>query len=335
VADAPAVAAADAAAVADVAVVDKEISMTKTTMKPFRALGTLLRACVLALLLSPLAAIAVDQSTFATPEDAVAALSDALKSPNDDAMLKVFGERFRRLIIPADQSEKAVMREKVLNAISTFHSFEESGKDRLTLVIGDHAWPLPIPLVREKGAWRFATEQGEDELINRRVGANERNAIEALRGYVDAQRQYAEVDRNGDGVIEYAQRLGSTPGKHDGLYWEAKEGEEMSPFGPLMAANEAYLKGSKEGAPFRGYFFRILKRQGKSAPGGAYSYVINGHMLAGFAMVAYPAEYGQSGVMTFVVGKNGVVYEKNLGPKAAAIDSYNPDASWRRVESPY
>ncbi len=212
------------------------------------------------------------------------------------------------------------------------------GNDRRVLLIGEQAWPLPIPLVREQGAWRFATEQGIEEIVNRRIGANERNAIGVLQAYLDAQKEYASRDRNGDGVLQYAQKLGSTPGKHDGLYWEAdaSKGEEPSPFGPLVAESAAYLKGHRAGDPYRGYHFRILTRQGKSAPGGAYNYVINGRMIAGFAMVAYPDAYGESGVMTFIISQSGRIYEKDLGPATAklavAMTEYNPDSKWKQVE---
>ena len=204
------------------------------------------------------------------------------------------------------------------------------------MLIGDQAWPLPIPLVKENGVWRFATELGEDEIINRRIGANERNAITVLRAYLDAQRQYASKDRNADGVLEYAQKLGSAPGKQDGLYWPADpaKGEEASPFGPLIAASANYLKGHATGDAFRGYHFRILTQQGKSAPGGAFSYVINGRMIAGFAMIAYPAEYGVSGVMSFIVSNNGTIYQKNIAQGAQQIRTFNPDASWTKITDP-
>jgi hypothetical protein len=202
----------------------------------------------------------------------------------------------------------------------------------MTLLVGTEAWPFPIPLVRERGAWRFATEVGEDEIINRRIGANERSAITVLRAYLDAQRQYASRDRNADEVLEYAQKVASTPGQQDGLYWEANAGDEASPFGPLIAASSEYLQGHTAGDAFRGYHFRILKRQGKNAPGGAFSYVINGRMIAGFAMVAYPAEYGVTGVMTFIVSNTGKIYEKNLGKSGAQIREFNPDASWKKVD---
>jgi hypothetical protein len=205
------------------------------------------------------------------------------------------------------------------------------------LLIGAEAWPVPIPIVRAGDRWRFATELGEDELVNRRIGGNERNAIYVARAYIDAQRAYAARDRDGDGVLQYAQKLASAPGKHDGLYWpaDAAKGDEESPFGPLVAESSAYLKGHGEGDPYRGYRFRILTRQGKAAPGGAYNYIINGRMIAGFALVAYPAEWGKSGVMSFIVNHNGKVYEKNLGKDSAAIGAkmttFDPVAGWKEV----
>jgi len=196
---------------------------------------------------------------------------------------------------------------------------------------------VPIPLVREGGVWRFATEEGVEELMNRRIGGNERSAIQVLRAYDGAQREYAASDRNGDGVVQYAQKLMSAPGKRDGLYWPADEakGEETSPFGPLVAESSAYLAGHVQGDPYRGYRFRTLTRQGANAPGGAYSYIINGRMIAGFAMVAYPAAHGESGVMSFIVNHNGKIYEKNLGPGTAGIaakmTAFDPGPGWKEV----
>ena len=215
--------------------------------------------------------------------------------------------------------------------MQTLRVLREPSPDRRVLVIGDEAWPMPIPIVRVGDRWRFATEEGADEIVNRRIGGNERNAIYVLRAYIDAQRAYATRDRDGDDVLQYAQKLASTPGKHDGLYWPAdtSKGEEASPFGPLVAGSAAYLKGHAAGDPYRGYYFRILTRQGKSAPGGAYSYVINGRMIAGFAMVAYPAEYGNSGVMTFIVNQNGKVYQRDLGKKSTQVGARHDDVRSR------
>jgi hypothetical protein len=303
-------------------------------MTPIRMTALWRRAAAMLLLAIPLVALAAEQRTFATPDAAVDALMAALKADDDAAMIALFGAAHKDLIITPDRAATSATRAKILSALQTFRVLDDRGPDRRVLLIGDQAWPLPIPLVREGGAWRFATEEGVDEIINRRIGGNERNAIAVLRAYVDAQRQYASRDRNGDDVLEYAQKLGSSPGKHDGLYWPADpaKGEEQSPFGPLVAESAPYLKGHKEGDPYRGYHFKILTRQGRNAPGGAYSYIINGRMIAGFALVAYPARYGESGVMTFMVGSNGRIYERDLGANSNALGvkmtSFDPGPGW-------
>jgi hypothetical protein len=293
---------------------------------------------VLALLLAiPLAASAADQKTFATPDEAADALMAALKADDDAALIAIFGDEHKDLVVTPDRAANSAGRARAAAAMQTYRLLEESGKDRRTLLIGDQAWPVPIPLVKAGDRWRFATEEGEDEIINRRIGANERSAIIVLNAYLDAQKEYASQDRDGDGVRQYAQRLASSKGKHDGLYWPADpaKGEEPSPFGPLVAESAAYLKGHSAGDPYRGYHFRILTRQGKSAPGGAYSYIINGRMIAGFAMVAYPARYGESGVMTFIVSHNGKIFEKNLGKAStdagAKMAAFDPGAAWKQV----
>jgi hypothetical protein len=307
-------------------------------MNTLHTWSSFLRRLVLALILAaPLAAVAAPQDTFATPEAAVDALTAALKTDSDAAMLAIFGDQYKALVIQPDRAAASATRAKILAAMQTLRVLREPSPDRRVLVIGDEAWPVPIPIVRSGDRWRFASEEGADEILKRRIGGNERNAIYVLRAYIDAQRAYAAVDRDGDGVLQYAQKLASAPGKHDGLYWPADPAkvEEESPFGPLIAESAAYLKGHTAGDPFRGYHFRILTRQGKSAPGGAYSYVINGRMIAGFAMVAYPAEYGRSGVMSFIVSHNGKVYEKNLGKDSTAIGAkmaaFDPGAGWKPV----
>jgi hypothetical protein len=297
-----------------------------------------LRRLALALMVAvPLAATAAPQETFATPEAAVDALMAALKADSDQAMLAIFGDEHKGLIIESDRAGNSATRARILTAMQTLRVLQAPSQNRRVLVIGDEAWPVPIPIVRTADRWRFATEEGEDELINRRIGGNERNAIYVLRAYIDAQRAYAARDRDGDGVLQYAQKLASTPGKHDGLYWpaDAAKGEEASPFGPLVAESSTYREGRAASAPYRGYHFRILTRQGKDAPGGAYGYVINGRMIAGFAMVAYPADYGRSGVMTFIVSHNGKVYQKDLGQNSTAIAAkmaaFDPGAGWKEV----
>ena len=221
--------------------------------------------------------------------------------------------------------------------------------NRKTLVIGSENWPLPFPLVKEDGRWRFDTAAGIEEAVNRRVGRNELNAIDLCHAYLDAQIEYASADRDGDEVLEYAQVLVSTEGNKDGLYWEAAEGEEISPFGPLIADAQGYLEGRDPGDPFKGYYFKVISRQGANAPGGRYDYIINGNMIAGFGLIAFPADHGNSGVhgrtsgrsrgaivMTFMCNHQGKVYEKDLGPDgdliAAAIGEYDPDGSWNLVE---
>jgi hypothetical protein len=308
-----------------------------TFMKVFRTSSVVRRAALVLLLAFPLMAAAAEQETFATPQEAVDALLAALKADDDAAMLAVFGEEHKNLIVTSDSAADSATRARVLALMQTFYNLGESGSDRRILFIGDQAWPMPIPLVRSGPRWRFATEEGSEEIINRRIGANELNAIMVMRAYLEAQRQYASLDRDQDGVLQYAQKLASTPGLHDGLYWTADEntGEEPSPFGPLIAQSVAYFKGRQAGDAYHGYHFRILSRQGKSAAGGAYGYVINGHMIAGFAMVAYPDDYGESGVMTFIVNHNGRVFEKDLGRSSArmgaAMQSFDPGAGWRAV----
>jgi hypothetical protein len=310
-----------------------------TAMNSFRVRDAARRMVLLLLLVLPLASMAAEQRTFATPEEAVDALMAALKADDDAAMLAIFGEKHKSLVVTPDRAANSVNRAEVLGRMQSFRNLQDAGADRRTLYIGDQAWPVPIPLVRSGTRWRFATEEGEEEIINRRIGANEYNAITVLQAYLDAQRQYASRDRDGDGVLQYAQKLRSTPGRHDGLYWDADAGknEEASPFGPLIAESAAYRKGHKAGDAYRGYHFRILDRQGKSGPGGAYSYMINGRMIGGFAMVAYPDVYGKSGVMTFIVSNNGKVFEKDLGKNSsqigAAMTSFDPNAGWNFVET--
>jgi hypothetical protein len=289
------------------------------------------------LVTAPLVAGAAPQETFATPEAAVDALMGALKTDSNPAMIAIFGDEHKDLVFSSDRAATTAIRAKILAAMETLRVLQEPSPDRRVLLIGVEAWPLPIPIVRAGDRWRFATEEGESEIVNRRIGSNELNAIYVLRAYLDAQRVYATQDRDGDGVLQYAQKLASAPGKHDGLYWpaDAAKGDEESPFGPLIAESAAYLKGHGAGDPYRGYHFRILTRQGKSAPGGAYNYVINGRMIAGFAMVAYPAEYGRTGVMTFIVSHNGKIYQKDLGKESATIganmSTFDPGAGWKEV----
>jgi hypothetical protein len=211
---------------------------------------------------------------------------------------------------------------------------------KMILHVGNSDWPLPIPIVKVGKNWRFDTKEGKEEILNRRIGRNEVNAIQVCLAYVDAQREYVLKDRDADKLLEYAQKFISAKGKKDGLYWEAKEGEEQSPLGPLMAkATKEGYTGKKSGGkpiPYHGYYYKILKAQGKNAQGGAYDYVVKGKMIGGFALVAYPAEYGNSGVMTFIVNHDGVLYQKDLGKDtekiANAMKKYDADETWKKVE---
>lgn len=287
----------------------------------------------------PLAAMSAPQETYETPEAAVEALMAALKTDTDAALIPVFGEEHKDLVINADPTVSKANRAKVLAAMQTMRVLREATPVRRTLLIGATAWPLPIPIVRVGSRWRFATEEGEEEITNRRIGENENNAIYVLRAYVDAQRAYAARDRLGDGVQQYAQKLGSAPGKKDGLYWpaDAAKGEEQSPFGPLIAEStfDPKRRALGDGGGYRGYHFKILTRQGKNAPGGAYNYVINGRLIAGFAMVAYPTDYGNTGVMSFIVNHNGKVFEKDLGAGTVGIGAkmttYDLGAGWKEI----
>ncbi len=303
------------------------------------SISSYLTRAVLALLLAaPLAAIAVAPQTFATPEAAVDALEAALKADSEPQLLAIFGDAHKDTLIEPDRATATANRAKIVEAMQTLRVLKEPSADRRVLVIGDQAWPFPIPLVKTGDRWSFATDLGIEELINRRIGGNERNAIYVLRAFVDAQREFASRDRDGDGVLQYAQKVMSTPGKQDGLYWTSDpvKGDEASPFGPLIAEASSYIKGKVAGDPYRGYYFRILTQQGNNAPGGAYNYVINGRMIAGFAMIAYPADYGESGVMTFIVNHNGAVYERDLGPTTAklapTIKAFDPGKGWKPVK---
>jgi hypothetical protein len=295
----------------------------------------LLASLLASLMMLPLPSSAADQRTFATPEAAVEALTAALKANDEAALVAIVGDKHRSLVVTGDAAYDAAQRAKYAALLESFHALDDNSPDRRLVLIGPQAWPMPIPLVRDGNAWRFATEQGVEEMLNRRIGANERSAIYVLNAYVDAQHEYASADRDGDGVLQFAQKLGSAPGKFDGLYWpaDASKGEQPSPLGPLIAESSPYMAGHKHGDPYRGYHFRILTRQGKSAPGGAYSYVINGRMVAGFAMVAYPTSYGDSGVMTFIVNGAGKIFEKDLGKNSTTIaeqmTTFDPGPGWK------
>jgi hypothetical protein len=267
----------------------------------------------------------------------VEALVKALRVNNEKELLAILGPDSKQLILSGDTVEDKKDREKFILRYDEKNHMKTSGKTKVILYVGANDWPFPIPIVKTGQRWHFDTKQGREEILSRRIGKNELSAIQTCLAIVDAEHEYATVDRNGDGHLEYAQKLVSTKGKADGLYWEVKPGEKPSPLGPLAAKaqGEGYMKDNKP-APYNGYFFQILTAQGSDARGGAYSYLVNGNMIGGFALVAYPASYGDSGVMTFIVNYDGIVYEKDLGPKttdtAKIMEAFNPDKTWKKAE---
>jgi hypothetical protein len=275
--------------------------------------------------------------TFATPDEAVAALRTAAKNQDQAALRAIFGPELEDIENPDRVQATNDISDFAAAMNETFHVTHESDS-KCVLEVGSNSWPFAIPLVKRDGKWFFDTAAGDDELLNRRIGKNELSVLEVMRAFVNAQREYASKDRDGDQVLEYAQRLSSSPGMKDGLYWPPGLDGEISPLGPLVAhAQSAGYFGDTpidkhNPQPFYGYFFKILNRQGKHAPGGKYDYIINGNMIGGFAMVAWPAEYSESGIMTFIVNQQGRVYQKDLGSKtgkeAAKMDAYDPDPSW-------
>jgi len=302
------------------------------------------------------AASASVQATFASPAEAVQALVAAAKDKDRIALAKLFGPEYDQLL-SGDEAEDNKDLAEFADAVQESAQLQKVNENKYTITVGKDNWPTPVPLVQKDGKWLFDTKAGLEEVINRRVGENELSAIATCRAYAVAQWEYyTEGDWDHDSVAEYAQKLSSTPGKHDGLYWETVEGENPSPLGKLIAGASAEghpssqvspgaaEKGGLEKvqtpfdhAPYHGYYFKILTRQGPHAPGGKYSYIINGNMIAGYALVAYPDKWGSSGVMSFIINQQGRVYQKNLGPNtarlASAMTEYDPDPTWKLVEA--
>jgi len=274
------------------------------------------------------------QRTFSSPEDASNALVAAVQSADDKAMLEILGADGKQIVSSGDDVEDAQNRAKFLQKYQEMHRLVREPDGTTTLYIGAENWPTPIPLLNKGDAWYFDTEAGKKEILFRRVGRNEMSAIRVCQELVNAQKEYYSAQHE-----EYAQNIMSDEGQHNGLYWKAAESEPQSPIGPLIASAvaEGYAK-RQDGAPtpYRGYYFHVLTRQGKNGQGGAKNYLVNGKMTGGFAFVAYPAEYRSSGVMTFIVSEDGVVFQKDLGRKtdglAKAMKEYNPDSSWRKAE---
>ena len=281
----------------------------------------------------------VAQATYGSPARAAAALVAAARAGDVAALKHVLGPEGAKLVNSGDAVEDARGRTMFVAAYDRRHRIDAAGDGRWTLVIGSEQWPFPIPIVKRAGHWLFDTAAGEEEILDRRIGRNELNAIKVSRAYVEAQREYARSLAAGSGIREYARRFVSRPGTHDGLYWPAGPGATESPIGPLVASARAEGYGGSDArgrhVPYHGYYYRILDRQGPAAPGGAYDYMADGHMIGGFALVAFPATWGNSGVMTFIVNQDGIVHQKDLGRETATIArkmaAYDPGPGWKPV----
>lgn len=312
---------------------------------PFRPLAFFV-ATVFIFLLCPVYGVYAKSpgpKVFISPEEAVQAVIDGVKADDTPSLLTIFGPGSRKIIRSGDPIEDREGREWFIKRYEEKNRLAKA-PDQVTLYLGNDEWPFPIPLVKTEGGWRFDTEAGKREILARRIGKNELNAIQVCLAYVDAQKEFAlRKSRQGEALVEYARRLVSTPGNQDGLYWEAGAGEEPSPMGPLFAAareegygatrlvNHPTAEGGRP-IPYHGYFYRILKAQGEHAPGGARDYVVGGRMIGGFALIAYPARYRASGVKSFIVNQDGLVYQKNLGKNsreaAHTLKAFDPDPSW-------
>jgi hypothetical protein len=279
-------------------------------------------------------AAAKDAKVFDSPDAAAAGMIAALEAGSRDAITDLLGDQHNDQLFTDDEAAERENRKKALAAAKEKMSLRDDDANTRTILIGNQEWPVPFPIVKGDKGWSFDTEAGIYELLARRIGADELSAIGALNALVKAEQDYQSIDQDGDEVLEYAQKLVSTPGKHDGLYWET-DANSNAPASPLLAfvtAQGGYLEGRDQGDPLRGYNFRILTRQGEGAPGGRYDYVINGNMIAGFGAIAWPSEYGVTGIMTFMVNQQGKIYQKDLGEDtdlgAAALQSYDLDDTW-------
>jgi hypothetical protein len=307
--------------------------MDRITRGGGRIVAGILSGLIFALALPGLAA-AKDAKVYDTPEAAAAGMIAALQAGSRDALTDVLGDKNNDQLFTDDEAAERENRKQAVAAAKEQMSLRNDGENTRTMLIGKQEWPVPFPIVKGDKGWSFDTEAGIYELLARRIGADELAAIGALNALVQAQEDYHDIDQDGDEVLEYAQKLVSTPGKHDGLYWETDPNSNL-PASPLLGfvnAQGGYLEGRDEGDPLRGYNFRILTRQGEGAPGGRYDYVINGNMIGGFGAIAWPSEYGVTGIMTLIVNQQGKIYQKDLGEDtdlaAAALQSYDLDATW-------
>jgi len=319
--------------------------MSRDTIKrenlfPRLGIAAFIAAVIVVLVFGLASAQDTEQKKFKSPEDAFNALIEAAKNNDTAELLSIFGREGKDIVSSGDTVADRRARERFVKAVADGIKFSKLDDETVLPIIGKDECSFPIPIVKSGQTWVFSTEEGKEQIINRRIGRNELNTIQVALAYVDAQRQYASKVRYGDGVLQYAQHFLSQKDRKDGLYWETAPGEERSPLGPLFAraTEEGYTfkkKGEKP-APYYGYYYRILKAQGSNAPGGERQYLTDGKMISGFGLVAYPAQYGVSGIMTFIVNQLGVVYEKDLGSKteelAKAMTKYDPDKTWKQVE---
>lgn len=310
------------------------------TTIPLRCIGTIAATSALTLVLLLISGCAT-QATFTSPDNAVASLVAAAHAGDTGQLKNVLGSQADEVLSSGDDVADKNGRESFLKAYDQKHQLVAGDEGSITLVVGNSDWPLPIPIVRDGDKWRFDTDAGKEEILNRRIGRNELSTIQTCLAILDAQREYISHDRDANGLLEYATRFISTPGKKDGLFWPAAASEPPSPLGPLVAeaAEAGYLPAQRASGvrrPYQGYLFRILTRQGASAPGGALDYMVNGKLIGGFAIVAWPASYGNSGIMTFIMSHEGTIYQRDLGDgtaKAAeAMSAYDPSPQWKNVE---
>ena len=270
------------------------------------------------------------QQVFESPQAAMEQFGAAIRNNDGPALIAMLGDGYESIIPPVTKADY----KQFLTAWDKKHEIVMNDAEHAHIGVGDKGWTLPIPIVKQRNGWMFDMDEAEDEIQMRTIGANELAVMQVLLAYHDAQNEYAEVDRNADGVLEYAQKIQSSPGAKDGLYWPTSSSEKPSPLGELFA--DASAKGALEGKGYYGYDYRVLKAQGKAAQGGAMSYLVRGKMIAGFGLIAWPVRYGDTGVMTFIINQDGQIFQKNLGPNSTAIakniQTFNPDASWTKVD---
>jgi len=313
-------------------------NLTDCALIWYRRLTMMLVLCLLSMAAVGVAmGAAARQKSFPTPEEGVQALIEAAQKHDQTTLLTILGPEAKSLVSTGDPVADQESSEHFVKSYEEAHTLMPSGDTKVVLQIGKDEWPFPIPLIKGSAGWRFDTPAGKEELLNRRIGRNELDVIQVCLAYVDAQHEYYRRNPMNTSLLQYASKFISTKGKRDGLYWETSADEPPSPLGPLVARarREGYKRAAGKPVPYHGYYYKMLTSQGPDAPDGAYDYVVRGKMIGGFALVAYPAQYGSSGIMTFIVNHDGVVYEKDFGSKTTAaaqsITKFNPDKTWKKL----